>query len=279
MHTKLEFIDDYSDNFTQVGKHDEEELNLIGQQNDTNLSIDLDALSCLRYFPNVINLILRPGCINEEHLHYLYSTSIKRLKLDYYSDSLDEYAIDLSKFARLECVFSRTEFNYRNVNKCISLTSLIVQEWQICDLKHLNNAKISRLKLLSGRLTSLKGISQLSGLKHLSISNQRSLKCISDVKNCVDLEYLEIESCNKLILSSVPTLNYLRSLVLIGRQSIENCDFFLRFPKLERLILGIKIADGNISYLLNLKHCAILTDYRHYTHKNSELPKLSKTNL
>lgn len=274
MQVKLEFIDDFSDYFMHVGKYDEDELISIGQQNDICVAIELDALPCLRFFPHVTNLILRPGCITEDHLHYLYNLPIRRMKLDYYSDSIDEYAIDLSEFSQLECVFSRTQYNYRNVNKCPSLTALVVQEWYTCDLSDLGSTQISKLKILSGRLTSLKGINKLPGLKYLSVANQRSLKSISDVHNCYKLEFLEIESCNKVALSTFPTISHLRSLVIIGRQEIDNCDFFLRFPLLEKLVLGIKIVDGDISNLRKLKHCSILRDYRHYSHRNSDLPKM-----
>lgn len=274
MQAKLEFIDDYSSLFTQVGKHDEDELNTLGERSDRNVSLDLDALPCLRFFPYVTNLILRPGHINKDCLQYLYCAPIKRLKLDYYSDSLDEYTIDLSQFSKLECVFSRTEFNFRNVSKSRGLRSLVVQEWYTSDLQRVCHDKLSKLKIMSGKLKSLDGIHQLHELKLLSISNQRLLTSISGIENCFNLESLEIESCGRLNSSQIPTMPRLRSLVIIGHQTIENCMFFLRFPNLERLILGIRIIDGDISYLLNLRHCSIITDYRHYSHKNADLPKL-----
>jgi hypothetical protein len=227
MLVKPEFIDDFYDVFTQIGKHDEEELEQLGLQSSKNISLDLDALSCLRFFPNVTSLILRPGCINEEHLHYLYSTPIKRLKLDYYSDLPDEYAVDLSKFSRLSCVFSRTQFNFRNANKSMNLTTLIVQEWCSCDLQELENDQITSLKILSGKLKTLKGIGHLYRLRSLSLSHQRALMDVSDLANCRALESLEIDSCNKLDMNEIPGFNQLKNLVIEGRQTIKNCDFFL----------------------------------------------------
>lgn len=274
MYFQSEFIGDYSATFLQVGCYDENELSVLGYQDEVNVSLELDALHCLRFFPHVSNLILRPGEININDLHYLYSLSIKRLKLDYYSDSLDEYSIDLGKFCCLEHVFSRTQYNFHNAEQSIHLKTLTIQEWYTPTLECLQKAPIISLTILSGKLTSTKGIEHLHQLKTVSLSNQRSLTNLSGVDKCNTLETLEIESCNKLCMDTIPELPFLRSLCVIGKQTIADCSFFLRFPKLERLILGIKIIDGNITPLLNLRHCVILSDCRHYTHRNSDMPKL-----
>ena len=88
-----------------------------------------------------------------------------------------------------------------------------------------------------------------------------------------NLEYLEIESCGSLNLYQIPSMCHLKYLVIAGSQVIKNCSFFERFPQLEYLVLGVKILDGDISPLLKLKHCALLSDCRHYSHKNLDLPK------
>lgn len=274
MHTKLEFIDDFSAEFLRVGKYDEEVLQNLGKQSFENISLELDALHCLRFFSNINNLILRPGRINENDIHCLDNLPIKRLKLDYYSDSQDEYTIDLGIFKKLEHVFSRTQYNFRNIEKCKNLKSLVVQEWYSSDLSYLKNVSICKIKVLSGKLKTLRGIHQFIGLRHLSVSNQRFLVDITDLQFCSGLEHLEIESCGKIQLGSFPTIESLHTLILIGRQTIENCTFFSRFPCLKKLILGMKIMDNDTSPLLCLKHCTILTDSRHYTHKNADLPKL-----
>ena len=273
MQFKRQFIDRYCDNFVQVGNNDEEELSAKGEQNENNVSVELDALHCLRFFPHVTNLILRPGSINKEHLCHLHSLPLKRLKLDYYSDLQDEYTLDLGKFPSLECLVSRTQLNFRNIEKCTHMRTLVVQEWHSSNLEYLDNSNIEKLSILSGRLVSVQEIARLNRLKSISISNQRFLRDITEIAKCRTLEYLEIDSCNKMDLDRIPILPSLRSLVIIGRQEIDNCNFFSRFPALERLVLGVRIRDGDLSPLTNLKHCAILSDYRHYTHKNIDLPK------
>ena len=273
MLTSLQFLGNYQAEFTHVHSHDEDELIQSDLQNTCHILLELDALPCLRFFPNVSDLILSPGSIHMENLPYLYNLPIRRLKLDYYSDELDEYSIDLGAFSHLTHIFSRTQFNFRNVENCTKLRMLTVQEWYTRDLSYLRHSNVEHLEIISGKLSSLNGIEKLSKIKTLSVSNQKSLSYVTGIERCIQLEHLEIESCNKLNLDLLPSLPSIKSLVIIGQQTINNCSFFQRFPKLERLLLGVKIIDGDLSPLLNLKHCTLITDHRHYSHRNSELPK------
>lgn len=79
--------------FVEIGSYDEEELIKMGMHTGKNLSIELDALPCLRFFPHVENLIVRPGTIHKDTLNYLKDLPIRTLKLDYYSDCMDPYTI------------------------------------------------------------------------------------------------------------------------------------------------------------------------------------------
>lgn len=274
MYYKQEFIgSDFNGLFLQIGIHDEEELFTSNLLDDENLSVELDALRCLRFFPKVQNLILRPGCINPDETQYLYSLPVKHLKLDYYSDTWDEYAIDLGRFQQLDFVFSRTQYNFVNTQNAHRLKTLVVQQWADCDLLFLEASNITRLELLEGCLKSLIGLESLAKLRELSVSNQRSLRDLSLLARCPQLEILEIETCGKVNLDTIPIHLGIKSLRLIGRQQIESSSFFLRFPCLEALLLGMKVVDGDISSFLKLKHCVILTDYRHYCYRNSDLPK------
>lgn len=275
MFFKQEFIGSgFHDLFLQVGSYDEEELRTSDLHDVENISIELDALHCLRFFPRAENLILRPGRMNPNDTHYLYDLPVKFLKLDYYSDTWDEYTIDLGAFQQLNFVFSRTQCNFKNVRNAQSLKTLVVQEWHECNLLSLTASGIARLELMQGRLDSLIGIESLPGLIELSLSNQRLLRDLSPLGNCKRLELLEIDSCNKADLETIPSHPSIKSLRLVGRQKIASQSYFLRFPSLEKLILGIKIMDGDISSFLRLRHCVILTDYKHYNYRNSELPKL-----
>lgn len=278
MFYKKEFIDSTNSfDFLHIGLLDIDELSCGGYRTDKSISVELDALQCLQYFPEAINLILRPGSINTHDLVHLYGRKVHLLKIDYYSDEYDEYAIDLSRFELLEQVFTRTEYSIVNIQKCTSLRKLIVQEWNHFDLSCLGKAHIQELKILSGKLKSLNGIEGLCKLMMLFIANQKQLKDITMLDDCSEIKHLVIESCNKVSLDTIPYMESLHCLAILGTQRIAKCIFFTRFPNLEYLWLDVKIEDGDLSRFTNLQHCVIFRDYRHYSHTNKQLPK-STTN-
>jgi len=273
MQTSLQFLGSSQYEFIHVGNHDAEELMQSGPRSDSHVCMELDALHLLPFFPQITDFILVPGSLRKEDISFLQGLPIKGLKLDYYSEELDEYALDLGMFPNLQYVFSRTQFNFQNAENCTDLKHITVQAWNTRELTCLAGSGIEHLEILSGKLSSLSGLAALTKLKKLSVSYQRSLTDAAALVECHQLEHLEIEACGKLDLEQIPCLPELRSIAIMGRQTIENCDYFLRFPKLERLILGVKIKNGDLSPLLKLKHCTLMTDCRHYSHKNADLPK------
>lgn len=268
-----EFVNKSCLDFIEVGSYDADELAELAPLRFRNVSIELDALKCLVFFPYVENLILRPGEIREENLACLRGLQIKTLNLDYYSDCIDSYSIDISQFPKLQLLFSRTQYNFSNIAKCPSLCTLIVQEWYCDDLTYLRGSHLQALCIFSGRLQHLEGVQSMPNLRSISIANQRRLSDVHCLDSCCGLESLVIEKCNRVPILQLPTLPYLRYLALIGTQKAANLSFLDSYPKLEYLLLGIFIADGNLQALFKLKHCAILTDCRHYSAKNAALPK------
>ena len=83
-----------------------------------------------------------------------------------------------------------------------------------------------------------------------------------------------IENCGKLDIKSFPLLPNLRMLCLSGSKKIPDVQTILILaPNLEWLMLYHPIEDGDLSQLMNLKHVVIIPNCRHYSHKDSELPK------
>ena len=217
--------------FIEIGSYDEEELAKLGSLPFCNVSVELDALQCLRFFPCVENLILRPGEISEEGLGYLRGLRIISLKLDYYSDCIDLYAIDLvGSSLRALCIFN-------------------------------------------GKLQRVEGIQAIPQIISLSIANQRRLSDVHYLNLCCGLESLAIERCNRIHVSQIPPLPNLRYLELIGSQTADDLSFLENYPRLEYLLLGILVINGNMQVLSKLKHCAIMSDCKHYSIKNTDLPK------
>lgn len=268
-----EFINKEILDFVKIGIYDEPELAKLGTLPFGNLSVELDALRCLRFFPNVKNLILCPGEVCEVDLKYLKGLPIISLKLDYYSDCVDLCTIDLAQFPNLQFLFSRAQYNFVNIAMCRSLCTLVVQEWYDHDLLYLRGSSLRALSILSGKLKRIDGIQMLPQIASILLANQRSLSDTHGLALCCNLESLAFEKCNRIQTSQFPALPNLRYLELAGSQKVENLLFLNQYPKLEYLLLDILVMDGNLGQLFQLKHCVILTDRRHYSAKNADLPK------
>lgn len=273
MHNASEFVNKSRLDFVEVSSYDEAELSKFGPLPFRNISIELDALRCLRFFPNVENLILRPGEICEVDLEYLKNLPIVSLKLDYYSDCVDLYTIDLAQFPNLQFLFSRTQYNFSNVAICQTLDTLVVQEWFSNDLTCLSRSSLRALSIFSGKLQCFEGVQLMPQLLSISVANQRLLSDVHCLKMCCSLESLSVETCNRIPVLQIPGLPNLRYLELIGSQRVDNLFFLNNYPKLEYLQLGIFVVDGNLQILSRLKHCTILSDCKHYSARNADLPK------
>lgn len=273
MHYSNRFIHRIHDNFLIVGLHDYGEIQKLNTLQNEYVEVSLDALCCLKYFPNIKHLILTPGSINPDDLGFLYGLRIKSLKLDFYSYEIDHYTIDVGVFPELELVFARTQYCFNNIHMCLLLKTLIVQEWLTPDLTYLSGSSVQALSIFSGKLNSLNGIAEIPKLISLSLSNQKQLSDCSQLETN-RLESLGIENCGKINVMNLPVLPYVRMVYLSGRKKIPNVHTILHLaPMVEWLLLDQQVEDGDLSLLSSLKHIVLFSDCRHYSHKNSELPK------
>lgn len=264
------FINRISEPFLSICAADCEALSPEICSNERNVAVDMDALSCLPLFSRMEKLVLRPGEIKPGNLGCLKGLKIRALKLDYVSDEIDDYTLDLSWFPALELLTSQTSRNFKNADRCRTLRTLRVQNWMEPDLEILRGSQLTALELMSGRLRSLRGIGR-SGLS-LSVSNQRALADVSALE-CMELESLEIERCPKIDLEALPALPDLEYLALYGSQHMQSLALLRRFPKLRHFLFDIFIEDGDLAPLNALEHSVSLIDRKHYNRKDRELPK------
>lgn len=256
-------------------KEDEEELSSMDSLQE-NIAIELDALPLLRFYPNIKKLILFPAVLNPSDLLYLKSLSVKYLKLDYFSDTIDEYSIDLSFFPNLEFLFSKSSRNFRNISTCKALKTIIIQEWLESSLEQLNSCSALAIKLCKGGLRNLHGVRTMRRLCSLSVAYQRKLSDISEISFCKSLESLWIEKCPKTDFKTISSVKSLRYLYYSSAKSLTDLCWLPSFPQLEYLVLDVKIEDGDLSPLTRLKHSVLITDYMHYSIKNKDLPKADR---
>lgn len=260
--------------FVEVGSHDEHELLESGTQSCKNLSLELDALPCLRFFPHVENLILRPGEIRKEELSYLQGLRIRTLKLDYYSEKVDLYTIDLAQFPNLQFVFSCSQYNFKNIAACKTLCTLVVREWYDDNLHYLLNSDLYAISILKGNLKTLDGIQTIPGLRSVLLANQRLLTDVHSLMACNELESLSFEKCNQVNFTQIPELPNLCYLKLIGSQKVDSLSFLTKFPKIAFLLLfDLTILDGNLDVLLRLRHCTVIPNRRNYSVSDKDLPQ------
>lgn len=277
MKTATQMISRTMESFLEIGIYDTSELEQLDCSDFRNVSLELDALSCLRYFPNAEQIILRPGMLNPNDLEFLYCSKVRALKLDYYTDEVDEYSIDLSRFLFLELVFARTQLSVKNVGQCPTLKTLIVQKWQTPNLKTLEGSSILALDIFGlGKLECLDGIEAMEFLVSLSLSNQRKLKQCEGLVVRKNLESLAINGCTHMTLQSIPPLPNLEYLDLEGKREVPDLSSLTRFPNLRYCILDFPIADGDTGILKSFYHAVLLTDRKNFSHKNNVLPKANQ---
>ena len=156
---------------------------------------------------------------------------------------------------------------------CQSLCTLVVQEWLGNDLTYLVGSSLRALCIFNGKLQRVEGIQAIPQIISLSIANQRRLSDVHYLNLCCGLESLAIEKCNRIHVSPIPPLPNLRYLELIGSQTADDLSFLENYPRLEYLLLGILVINGNMQVLSKLKHCATMSDCKHYSIKNTDLPK------
>ena len=277
MHYRKRFIHRLQEKFLVIGLHDYEELQNLHNLSDEYVELSLNALCCIEFLPNIKHIILTPGGINWQDIHWLYNLEIESMHLDFYTYENDSYGIDLSRFANIKLVFARTQYCFRNSAMCKSLQTLIVQEWITQDLNCLRCSSILALKIMAGNLRVLAGIEDMPNLISLSLSRQNRLTdCSALRKNC--LESFGIEKCNGVDIAALPILPNTRMLYLSGSKRIPNIQTILSLASnLEWLLLDHTIEDGDLSLLMKLNHAVIFQNSRHYSHKDNQLPKSTKS--
>ena len=261
------------DPYLVVGRHDLDDLLSIDYC-ETNIAVEMDALEALRFFPNTKKLVILPGEVKGLDTSFLKDMRIESLKLDYYSDEIDEYAVDLRSFPHLKFLSTRTSRNYVFLPSCRGLETLVVQEWLEDDLCTISGSTIVTLNLTGGRSRSLAGVESLPVLRALSISYQRRLTDVSCMSRCDRLEGLRIEKCPKVDLTALPALPELQLIYLSANAPVENIDFLKRSPKLRYCILDVKIRDIDLDYLKKMEHCVVTKGPRWLTADDSGLPRI-----
>lgn len=266
------YVTDHTEAFVCIGATDIEDAAAGSYCSEANIAIEMDAIQALPYFHAVQNLVLLPGELTGPCSSYFDKCPATALKIDYYTDIKDEYTVDISLMPDLQYVFSRSLLGFRNANLCPNLRAIKVGEWNAENFLQLRGAGIEAIQILKGNLQDLNGLQTLTKLRFLSISNSKHIRNFSELSACHSLESLMLENCGSKIAETMPVIQSLKYLN-IRTSTLPGAEWFERFPNLQYLVIDAKQEDGKIERLQDLKHCVLVTDRRHYTLRNKDLPK------
>ena len=268
------FINHNESLYLELVVNDEEDINYIRAHSaEKNIAVSMDMLKYLSYFPETNNLILMPGLLENNGLSFLYKLNeLRSLIIDYEnSDCEFEYQIDLSKFPHLEYVFSKSSDNFCNLEISDSIRGLTILNWNQQNLDKINGCKLDTLCIFSGKLVSLQGLETISSIVVLALHNLK-IQSMTEINQLKQLKILEIENCNKINIMDLENVS-LEYLIYLGNTLLPNIKFIKKSVSLKRIILDVKIEDGDISILQNFQHAVIVTDRKNFNLKNNQLPK------
>ena len=266
------FVSDCAEDFLCVSIADKPDIEAGAYCLEPRVAIEMNAIRELPLFRSVTKLVLLPGELSEPCTPYLRDCLATELKIDYYTDVIDDYTIDISAMRQLRYVFSRSLYGFCNVKQATHLKAIKIGQWNALDFLYLEDSNLAAIQILSGKIRDMSGVQKLKNLQFLSISNCRHIKDFSELGKCDKLESLILENCGANIVTTMPVIPSLKYLNL-RTASIPDAAWLDRFPSLSYLVLDTRIADGQIDRLQRLKHCVLITDRRHYSMRNNDLPK------
>ena len=128
--------------------------------------------------------------------------------------------------------------------------------------------------LRKGSIEDLSCLKNFNKLKNVELFLLKNLTSINDLHNCINLNYLEIESCRNIkdLEQTLVLLDNLEYLTLVGF-TLNTISWVKKMKSLKSLsILDSNIKDGDLSPALNLEYAAF-DNKRHYSHKYDGITK------
>ena len=95
------FVSDCAEDFLCVSIADKPDIEASTYCLEPRVAIEMNAIRELPFFRSVNKLVLLPGELSEPCTPYLRDCPATELKIDYYSDVIDDYTIDISAMLQL----------------------------------------------------------------------------------------------------------------------------------------------------------------------------------
>lgn len=186
-------------------------------------------------------------------------------------------SVDYSQFRNLKRLGISGGKGHLNVHKAEKVVSLFF-DFGFPNAKTLTGfvpgEALENFSIRQSPIQSLEGIEVVSQLRRLELAYNRRLADISALRHLGEtLRYLEIDTCGKIRdFSVLKELYNLEFLILKGSNVIPNLSFLKEMPKLKNIHITMNIEDGDIGLCDQLPYARI-KNRKHYSHKDSELPK------
>lgn len=259
--------------------------NILGE----SIYVDSDRISqSVKYINknNIRNITIAPASYKMDHLDFIRDTpEITGVNLQKdFSDLACLYALkglrvlrfrevntpfDLALFPELEVLSFTYSKKVQHTGACKNLTWLWIDGYKKDNLEELRDlSRLQYLNLYRSAILNLRGIENMEELKEIMLDGMRKLTSLEGLnKKLGKLAVLYIYGAKQLThyeaLMDVPSL---KQLELRQTGETPSIQFLDSLPALEKVTLGCKVTDGNMSFLKRIGNVGFI-DYPHYTHK------------
>lgn len=177
--------------------------------------------------------------------------------------------IDFSSFQDLGWLSIIYNKNVIGLSKCKNLYQLYIEKYNKNSLSELRDlVKMESLWLDKTTIQYLEGIENMVQLKRMEIDTARKLVSLNGLNETLsELTFFNIyNAMNLRDYNSLGNLKNLSELYLTKTGEINSISFIEKLTHLERVVIGAKVTDGNMTYLKGIKE-VFFNYYPHYTHK------------
>lgn len=205
-------------------------------------------------------------------------TNLKNLKKIFIQHKYKE-EINFSTFHQLEELSVVWGLGCDSIFRCENLKELAIHKYPKYELMEFYRLdKLNSLRLVDGKMISLKGIENLTHLKKLELFYCYELENLNEIEKLNMLERFDIESCPLIKnLEKLSEAVSLKSLNFRIKGSIETIKYFKTLINLEEISFSdTNISDGDLNVLAYLMkkgklNVARFKKRKHYTHTPEEL--------
>jgi len=223
-------------------------------------------LSFLRYLPFIQSITMADDNHNISPVNDLQD--LRELRIGGFTG-----AIDFSKIPNLEILGVSWSTKLKNFETAKNLTWLWLEGYKDESLDKLKGlTKLSYLYLYSSKIKALGGIGHMPLLRELWVDNAKYLESLDGFdQNNKELKVLDVFKAPQL--TDYDALKYLTGMEKLRFAKcgdMQNIDFIRSMTKLKRLILAVKVLDGDMKLPIDIEEYKFV-NYPHYNLKSGPM--------